>query len=638
MRIRALVATIATLSVLTLVPATASARAGFDTLNPGGLTRLREQVPVNVVFVGYERGDVNQGAFLSRLPQEYRPQVRSRVFYGLPSDMGIRYGYDVDVTFTDGEFEDRFFGTLGRLSTPAPLTLYQQEYNAQRSNVLEVADNHFIDAPSVESWLIDHAPSQVDTTQNTIFFVNWYGRDDFEFHVYTKTNEPDPDTGYNFGVERESRKVIAWGGTPSTDEEDGAAGEHRVWFYDLSAGPESWTDNWNVDDPDLDGNGKVDYRMPPIWEYTAGGFRAPGKLTGDLAKVARYVGIDLLFTTSPLYPPDLTPERMPSSINLDLNTYEGWGGVDASQEYLDPGLIEDEESELLRLPTTLDRQDLRLAGPAKRCFNKWVKLEICYRNRPQYPDPFVNLFLYNAIHRNRFKDGGGQYELMSFNYATDFDAGGGLLGYADDNWLDGTQSFVFAFVDPTIVEAGYGLSTTTIHEVGHHVGMSHPHDGLDYEDRIDFGPADRFYFAWSGDETNSIMSYIDLNWDFSQFDLDNHWRTTAAAYLNNTNEIVADVLASNDAAQGMSALRKADEQAGLAVAAFGAHEYAEAFDHAQAAFEFAKSAAGRAGVQVRASSAGWFVLPPVRPTETADETPNYAHVDRLSMRSHRLRA
>ena len=58
----------------------------------------------------------------------------------------------------------------------------------------------------------------VDTTDYTIFFVNWFGRGDFKYHVYTKTDEPDPDTGYNFGEERESRKLIAWGGTTPDDE------------------------------------------------------------------------------------------------------------------------------------------------------------------------------------------------------------------------------------------------------------------------------------------------------------------------------------------------------------------------------------------------------------------------------------
>ena len=169
------------------------------------------------------------------------------------------------------------------MADPQPLTLYQQQYNDQNTNVLDVTDNAWIDAPSVEQWLIENAPGGIDTSEDTIFFINWWGRDDFQFHVYTKTDEPDPDTGYNFGQVRESRKMIAWGGTTAADEESGlgALGTNRVWFYDLSAGPESWTDNWNVDDADLDGNGRVDYRMPPSWEYLTPGGNKPGRQSDE---------------------------------------------------------------------------------------------------------------------------------------------------------------------------------------------------------------------------------------------------------------------------------------------------------------------------------------------------------------------
>ena len=61
----------------------------------------------------------------------------------------------------------------------------------------------------------------VDTRKDTIYFINWCGRSDFNVHVYTKIDEPDPDTGYNFGVNRDSRKIIAWGGTTADDEENG---------------------------------------------------------------------------------------------------------------------------------------------------------------------------------------------------------------------------------------------------------------------------------------------------------------------------------------------------------------------------------------------------------------------------------
>jgi hypothetical protein len=129
----------------------------------------------------------------------------------------------------------------------------------------------------VERWLAFNSPRGVDTSEPTIFFVNWYGRDDFVHHVYTKTGEPDPDTGYDFGALRDSRKLIAWGGTPPDDEETGYGKTARVWFHDLSAGPEAWTFNYIVDQTDLDGNGIEDYRLPPIWEYVEAATASRGR-------------------------------------------------------------------------------------------------------------------------------------------------------------------------------------------------------------------------------------------------------------------------------------------------------------------------------------------------------------------------
>ena len=108
-----------------------------------------------------------------------------------------------------------------------------------------------------------------------------------------------------------------------------------------SSAAESWAGSWNVDDADLDGDGEPDYRIPPVWEYGPGRYRAASALTGDLAKLVRFVAIDLLFTPSPLYPVDLpTPDgTLPETINLDSNTYEGWPGVDASQRYVDPRVV-----------------------------------------------------------------------------------------------------------------------------------------------------------------------------------------------------------------------------------------------------------------------------------------------------------
>lgn len=600
--------------------------SSFQHLNPGGLSDLPETVPVNVVFVGYDPPLIDQPSFLSALPQTYRPIVRSRLPYGITEELGLQYAFTYNVTFTTAAWEDDLFAALASLAAPAPRTLFQEQYNAQSRNVLEVEANHFIDAPSVEQWLIDHAPPGVDTERNTIFFINWWGRSDFMFHVYTKFGEPEPDTGYDFGVIRESRKIIAWGGTPPDDEETGLGtrGERRVWFHDLSAGPEAWTDNWNVDDADVDGDGQADYRLPPIWEYlTPRGYRGSGALSADLARVTRFAAINLLFTSSPLYPPYLTPLRLPGTINLDVNTYEGWKGVDASRTYQTPALLLDEISELHSIPYTSDQQDLPFKQGARNCYQLWLNDNRCYPNRP-YP-AFANLFLYSAFTLGATRNGGGDYEGMLFNYVTEDNRDAGFLGFADDNYVDGTQSGIFSFLSPAITALGYGLTTTQIHEFGHHIGMSHPHDGWDSEMAIEYGPEADFYFAWAGDESNSMMSYVDLNWDFSQFDRDNFNRFHAAGYIVNANAIAEDVLASANAGAGLAELDAADDEAGLAKSSLASHEYAAFFAHARAAHLHALRAATLAGVNVVASDNGWVVAPRVRGKSPVGRT---YHIDR----------
>ncbi|MBM2616455.1 hypothetical protein JIG36_12895 [Actinoplanes sp. LDG1-06] len=565
----------------------------YQFLDPGGPPRLTETVPVNVVFVGYEPGAVGKAAFSGELARKYEPVVRSRLTYDVVEKLGITYKYNYRLKYADKTYEDRFFKQLSKLAKPAPLTQYQTAYNAQAGAVLDITANHTIDAPSVEKYLAFHPPSGVDTRRNTVYFINWYGRSDFKFHVYTKTGEPDPDTGYDFGANRDSRKMIAWGGTTADDEETGLGSTRRVWFHDLSAGPESWTANYDVTNADVDGDGEADYRMPPIWEYTAGGFRAPGALAGDLGKITRFVAMNLLMTTSPLYPVELPTAEPPRSINIDSNTYEGWPGVDASAKYTKPKLVVQELSELRwRNKLDYDNQDFALDAKNRECYDGFEAGVACYPESGLPAD--ANLFLYNRDNLDRTKDDGNKvdYELPVFNYVLPPDVDPSLLGYADDDWATGNQSYVFNFLSQSIVESGYGLSTTTIHEVGHHLGMSHPHDGYDSETGVDYGPSGDTLFAWSGDESNSMMSYIDVNWDFSQFDRDNSDRFLTAAYWEAANRLAATI--PNGKARGD--LAAADARLGLAKAAFAKHEYRVAYALAEAAYYKVFGAAKKTGV------------------------------------------
>jgi hypothetical protein len=203
----------------------------------------------------------------------------------------------------------------------------------------------------------------------------------------------------------------------------------------------------------------------------------------------------------------------------------------------------------------------------------------------------------------KYLEGDADYEVPVFAYndAEPF-AAGGLLGFADDDWATGTQSYVFAFDDPALQSIGYGFTSTIIHEVGHHVGLSHPHDGFDYEANVDYGPGDDFYFAWSGDESNTIMSYMDLNWDFSQFDRDNMNRYMTVNFINQANVILAKIIASPRAGSVSSDLEAADANAAQALVLYQAMDYAGAAAQASLAYRAVVGAAFKIQVPVEPQS------------------------------------
>jgi hypothetical protein len=283
-----------------------------------------------------------------------------------------------------------------------------------------------------------------------------------------------------------------------------------------------------------------------------------------------------------------------------------------------------------------DYEDIKFDGDWNRCYKQFVSDKVCYNDlHPDYAafGGFVNIFLVSSRHHEEFLDGTPAYEAGLVNWSIGAPPKSpGLLGFADDNWLDGTQSGVFSFVYPAAVAAGYGLTTTMIHEYGHHSSLSHPHDGYDPIDGADdvlptpddpegapgpdgvfgdFGPSGDTYFAWLGDESNSMMSYIDLNWDFSQFDRDNSARHHAAGYAKIAN-IVADDLVGNPAAAGK--LTEADTALTTAQAAFATHNYTTALQFARQGYEKVVEGAALAGVPVEiVEPSTWTIDGPVKP-------------------------
>ena len=108
-----------------------------------------------------------------------------------------------------------------------------------------------------------------------------------------------------------------------------------------------------------------------------------------------------------------------------------------------------------------------------------------------------------------------------------------------------------------------------------------------------------------------MMSYIDLNWDFSQFDRDNSARFHGAGYAELANRIARDILRDRDAKKAAGNLAEADRELGAAQDAVAAHDYNGMLRHAERAYIEIREGAARAGVLVRVRQPStWSVLPP----------------------------
>lgn len=328
----------------------------YDYLKADGPTTIEENRTVNVVLIGIESGpgpeNINSANLLSYLDKvSIWPMSKNdgtlfspSTFSGLIARTRINY----NIVYTDAAFENAFFAYLlsiaipqqfpsslaridGSLVTTFPLnvTPYQALYDFQNNNPPFfyfvqnrrdfgvfvppfqpftpdssddiISQNYFIDAPSVEKYLASALPGLgLNPQQYTVILINWWGRPDFIDHVYTKDNEPDPHTGFNFGslepvvdlniplppplntvphIPMTSRKTVnAWGMTAHDDPEDcpsGGCNTKRIWFYDASV-VEGWVGNWDIThaEPPLELKRSTPYRtlathyrFPPIWEY-----------------------------------------------------------------------------------------------------------------------------------------------------------------------------------------------------------------------------------------------------------------------------------------------------------------------------------------------------------------------------------
>ncbi len=123
-----------------------------------------------------------------------------------------------------------------------------------------------------------------------------------------------------------------------------------------------------------------------------------------------------------------------------------------------------------------------------------------------------------------------------------------------------------------------------------------PHDGFDPETGVDFGAENDFFFAWAGDESDTVMHYLTLSNQFGEHNRDNMYRWEAAGYLNWANELAGAILDSAHAPHVFVKLVAADALATVAKAKMDRWDFLDAVERARAAYLTLVSAADDIGV------------------------------------------
>ena len=579
----------------------------LTTLQPSAFRVIQQNLPVNIVFVGYEPGarvrDVDTAAFLSGLAAKQRTRVRiPHSQYGIAKDLGVAFDYQYNIVYANAAFENAFFGYLNSIAVAQPVNYFQGLYNSQLKRSHTVTNNAVISARHVERWLADNTQTMigVDTHQYTVFFVNWYGRPDFRHHGYVAAST-DPDTGFPWGG-LQANQMLSFGGAAHNDGQTPFGDRHRIWFHDLSAGPDWGTGNWNVDDPRFSLDGSLDYRMPPVWEYgNLSAYRPFNDLTGDLSKIMRYVAMNLMFTPHPLYDPSISAPKLPKNFQLDINVHN----IDPASTFsFIPQLVVNGLKALQPVHSfTTETKPAGFPDPlakAWQCFfTTYLTGTPCFPNKPLWSDTVT----YYNNHLNQYLEGEPDYEIPVFVLHGSSAQVPFTLGIAHDNFRDGTQSQVRVQSEP-VLRQFYDYTLLLIHETGHHLGLSHTHDGYDSTTGTHYGPFGPYYFSWTGDAVSSAMSYQGVEiLDFSQFDQDNMNRWLTSVYVNEANRILSSITASPRASQVDAEIAAADSDATAALSSYAAFQYHAASDRARRAYDRVLSAAGKINIKIEPQAA-----------------------------------
>ncbi len=441
---------------------------------------INTQMQINLVLIGDIWSEHDKAEITKRLLPSYTPMILSK---GVPA--GVGYNYTYIFSSEPDDVADRLFKFIDSIGvkTSVPGPIFNWMYSQQPQLVKEKILYKLIDAFRVEDWL-----ASLDQQEGyTIYFFKPSEQQLGYVHTYGAITT-DPDTNKTFVREG----MMGYGG------------KHRLYFIDLSAGP--WV-----------------YPFIPISETEA--ISEFHKNIHDLQTdedfydlIAHYVNdaVMQLFTPSYLYTPVYRLNYRMEVLLIDMTS--GRTFRDVASDYIKKAAIEQAFAKLIPyaqwtsdikgqsfevLPRDLQRAILKslfFQGPADNPtilvkssefiteLEKWTQTTSTKEELSSQQEEAKKTVV---------------VPIVLFVFDTDaYVDRVGVVGVAAPEPQDKTSPCcaIVAVGKHALFDFGAGLSTLAIHEMGHVIGLAHPHDGYN-------NTAGELFTDWFFDWSYSPLSY-----------------------------------------------------------------------------------------------------------------------------------
>lgn len=497
---------LATLALVCLIAVTSSTMLvlGLQTAKTDNSVVATRTVPlsIRIVFIGFNQSTVNT-TYMNW--KENVPFKRVNQILSEPRDAGVVFKLDYDFIFANSQFEKELVTYLKKI---------QVTRNQLNPWFGVSVGNFFYDANKVEDWLFQNREMYGGLTPNgyTFLVANLTQLPSITYDQIARPWMKNPPTPHYYSVQyqdldlgyrvRNRDFMTAWGG------------HYRFWFLDLSAGPSFNTPN--------DAPLQAVITSLGIDLHTVYGIRWLTEYVSD------YIWESVLnlavpqFTYAPQY-----SERYQIVVTIVDNRTNEEKAQTPINKTVKPDLIKRSYKDLVPY------SDVEVTVKFKNCSDDPELLQEIRNSYKRSGDPtqsYVDLrplYRFLQVRLNQYVANISQNEKVFTIPVFCFAFSQSYLGYtykwdvsspsqADETFSGLAQEDMVLcaltqvnefdrgdIVDPPQPAKGMGFTQLIVHEVGHILGLMHPHQ---YGDVNDF--------------VSSAMSYFCYDYNFSQFDKD----------------------------------------------------------------------------------------------------------------------